>query len=148
MQNQIAKKQTTTAGEWVSLLIILVLWICSNSTSAQSYYCDDLGNCTGLGISTYTDDLGNTTGRLGDDSVRLYSDQLGNTTGNIGDDRVYLYRDDLGNTTGRIGEDRVVPRHEAMQTAQRRYRMLTGAHVQMIGVGEHHGRADVLEVEG
>ena len=107
MQNDTTRSKRTTPLEWASLILILVLWVSASATLAQSYYCDDLGNCTGSGISTYTDDLGNTTGRLGDDSVRLYSDPLGNTTGNIGDDRVNLYRDDLGNTSGRIGDDRV-----------------------------------------
>ena len=67
-------------------------------------YCDDLGNCTGSGISTYTDDLG--TPRLGTIQCGCIRTP-GNTQATLATTES-TSRDDLGNTSGRIGEDRVM----------------------------------------
>ena len=82
--------QRPTLLECTCLVMSAVFWLGTSMSWAQSYYCDDLGNCSGSGIGTYSDSLGNTSGRIGDNSVNVYSDALGNTVGSIGDDRVNL----------------------------------------------------------
>ena len=101
MQDDTTGSKRTTPIEWASLILIVVLWISASATLAQSYYCDDLGNCTGSGISTYADDSGNTSGRIGGDRMNLYGDSLGNTSGRIGDRRINCYTDRLGKTSCR-----------------------------------------------
>ena len=82
--------QRPTALEYACLVMVTALWLGTSMSWAQNYYCDDLGNCSGSGISTYSDSLGNTSGRIGDDRVNVYSDSLGNTSGSIGDNRVNI----------------------------------------------------------
>ena len=57
--------QRPTALEYARLVMVTVLWLGASMSWAQNYYCDDLGNCSGSGISTYSDSLGNTSGRIG-----------------------------------------------------------------------------------
>jgi len=55
-------------------------------------------------------------------------------------------REDL--EAARIGKQGMRPAHETMQTAQASHHVITGAQVEMIGVGKHQRGAQVLDLGG